>query len=227
MKAGDIFDARQDFPFRDVFDLNEAPWQWLPKIGRALAAFDFPVLANSEFPPGLEVRGQVFFGENVKLPAYSSISGPAYIGPDCDLRPGVFIRGNVITGHGCVLGNSCEFKNCLLLDGVQTPHFNYVGDSILGNHAHLGAGAILSNLRFDQDEISVKTPEGLVRTGLRKLGAILGDEAEVGCNVSLQPGTLLARRSVVFPGLAFGGLLREGMMAVGRQDFRVMERPHG
>src|SRR5690606_4396624 len=102
--------------------------------------------------------------------------------------PGAYVRGNVIVGARAVLGNSCEFKNCLLMDGVQVPHFSYVGDSILGNRAHLGAGVVLSNLRLDQQPITMRLAEGVAETGLRKLGAILADDAEVGCNAVLQPG---------------------------------------
>ena len=133
-------------------------------------------------------------------------------------------RGNVIVGEGCVLGNSCEYKNCLLLDGVQTPHFNYVGDSILGNGAHLGAGVICSNLRLDQGEVTVKLPSGTVGTGLQKFGAILGDKAEVGCNAVLNPGTLLGPRALVMPCTAFGGYLPAGMIARIRQPITTLAR---
>jgi bifunctional N-acetylglucosamine-1-phosphate-uridyltransferase/glucosamine-1-phosphate-acetyltransferase GlmU-like protein len=112
-----------------------------------------------------------------------------------------------------VLGNSCEFKNSLLLDGVQVPHFSYVGDSILGNGSHLGAGVILSNLRLDQQPITVRLPDAVVETGLRKFGAILGDQAEVGCNAVLQPGTIMGKRALVMPTVAFGGYLPAATIA--------------
>jgi heme exporter protein CcmB len=113
----------------------------------------------------------------------------------------------LIFGAGAVLGNACEFKNCLLLDGVQVPHFSYVGDSVLGNRAHLGAGAICSNLRLDQKPVVVRTAERVYETGLRKFGAILGDGAEVGCNAVLNPGSVLGRRALVAPGTVFSGVL--------------------
>ena len=225
MKAGDLWKFPENLPFRDFFEKEAAPWEWLPKVREALTEFIFPSGQGLSIPPGLIVTGDVFFSEGLKLPPYGLIEGPAYIGPECELRPGVFIRGNVIAGRGCVLGNSCEYKNCLLMDGVQTPHYNYVGDSILGNGAHLGAGVILSNLRLDQQEVIVKTPEGSIRTGLKKLGGILGDGAEVGCNTSLQPGTILGRHAAVFPGIAYGGYLAEGMMAAARHEVRVIQRP--
>src|SRR5690606_24931956 len=106
----------------------------------------------------------------VKLPSFGTIEGPAWIGPECELRPGVYVRGNVIAGKGCLMGNSCEYKNALLLDKVETAHFNYVGDTILGNKAHLGAGVICANLKLLRDEVCACTPDGRIPTGLRKLG---------------------------------------------------------
>jgi UDP-N-acetylglucosamine diphosphorylase / glucose-1-phosphate thymidylyltransferase / UDP-N-acetylgalactosamine diphosphorylase / glucosamine-1-phosphate N-acetyltransferase / galactosamine-1-phosphate N-acetyltransferase len=131
----------------------------------------------------------------------------------------------VIVGEGCVLGNACEFKNCLLLDGVQVPHFNYVGDSILGNRAHLGAGVICSNLRLDQKPIVIRVGETVYETGLRKLGAILGDAAEVGCNAVLNPGAVLGRRALVAPTMSFAGYLPEGMLAFARPQVKTIPRP--
>ena len=130
----------------------------------------------------------------------------------------------VIVGAGAVLGNACEFKHCLLLDGVQAPHFNYVGDSILGERAHLGAGVICSNLRLDQQEVTVRLPEGVVATGLRKFGAVLGDEAEVGCNAVLNPGTILGKRALVMPATAFGGYLPAATIARTRGVLQTFPR---
>ncbi|MBT3470678.1 MAG: UDP-N-acetylglucosamine diphosphorylase [Opitutae bacterium] len=225
MKAGDLWEFPESLPFGNLFEETAAPWEWLPKVREALSAFIFPNRHQVNLPPGLIIKGDVFLSEGLQLPPFGVIEGPAYIGPECELRPGVFIRGNVIAGRGCVLGNSCEYKNCLLMDDVQTPHFNYVGDSILGNRTHLGAGVILSNLRLDQQYVIVKTPEGSICTGLKKLGGILGDGAEVGCNTTIQPGTILGRHAAVFPGIAYGGYLAEGMMATARHEVRLMQRP--
>lgn len=175
-------------------------------------------------PSGVHISGRVWLHSSVKLPANATIVGPVYIGANTDIRPGAFIRGNVIAGEGCVLGNSSEFKNCLLMDGVQAPHFNYVGDSILGNGAHLGAGAICSNLRLDQGEVTVRLANETVKTGLRKFGAILGDKAEVGCNSVLNPGTLLGPRALVMPAMAFGGILPPATIARVRQSVTTMPR---
>ena len=123
-----------------------------------------------------------------------------------------------------MLGNASEFKNCLLLDGAQVPHFSYVGDSVLGNGAHLGAGAICSNLRLDGRPVSVRLPSGDVDTGLRKFGAILGDHAEVGCNAVLNPGSLLGKRSLVAPAVSFSGWLPPATIARVRQTVSLVPR---
>lgn len=209
--------------FAGFFPAGAAPWDWLKQIGAALetitTADSSPVI-----PPGVHLTGKVWLHPSVKLPPYAVIQGPAYIGAGTQIRPGAFIRGNVITGERCVLGNSSEFKNCLLLDGVQAAHFNYVGDSILGNGAHLGAGAICSNLRLDQQEVFVQLPAGPVGTGLKKFGAVLGDQAEVGCNAVLNPGTLLGPRALVMPTLSFSGVLPPGQIARGRTTVTLIAR---
>jgi NDP-sugar pyrophosphorylase family protein len=127
-------------------------------------------------------------------------------------------------GANCVLGNACEYKNSLLLEGVATPHYNYVGDSVLGNYAHLGAGVICSNLRLDRKPIFVQGPDKVYPTGMRKLGAILGDRAEVGCNAALNPGAVLGSRSFVAPAMAFGGYLPPATVAKATQAIRQIPR---
>ncbi len=205
-------------PFADFFSAEDAPWTWVPRISDALAAFDFANAPDqhTDIPAGVEVSGDVFIHKSVKLPPYAVISGPCWIGPEVEIRPGAFIRGKVIIGAGSVIGNATEIKNSLLMEGVQAPHFNYVGDSILGNRAHLGAGVICANLRLDQLPVCVKTPQGKADTGLRKLGALMGDEAEAGCNAVLQPGVILGKRAAVMPTLAFAGYLEPGTIAFHR-----------
>jgi len=211
MHAADFFSFPESLVrFAPYFPAESAPWDWLRKIGPALAAAQQSAgqqMTNRSIPPGVHVEGWVHIDPSVKLPAYATLIGPLWIGPGTEIRPGAYLRGNVIVGAGCVLGNACEFKNALLLDCVQVPHFSYVGDSVLGNRAHLGAGVVCSNLRLDQAEITVDVGERVVMTGLRKFGAILGDEAEVGCNAVLMPGTVIGRRSVVMPLTPFGGVL--------------------
>jgi bifunctional N-acetylglucosamine-1-phosphate-uridyltransferase/glucosamine-1-phosphate-acetyltransferase GlmU-like protein len=210
-------------PFAAHFPPDTPPWEWLKKIGAALASLPAPK-PIAKIPPGVHLEGSVWLGARVKLPAYATIIGPAWIGAGTEIRPGAFIRGNVIVGEGCVLGNACEFKHCLLLDRVQVPHFNYVGDSILGNGAHLGAGVICSNLRLDQQPVIVRAPAGTFETGLKKLGAILGDQAEVGCNAVLNPGALLGKRALVSPAISFSGFLPAATIAHARQNVKLIAR---
>jgi len=224
VKASDFFSLPDSLAvFRPFFPAEAAPWEWLGQIGPALAAHAFGRV-HPNIPPGVHVEGAVRIDPSVTLPAYATIIGPVWISAGTQIRPGAFIRGNVIVGAGCVLGNACEFKNCLLMDGVQAPHYNYVGDSILGNRSHLGAGAICSNLRLDQKEVVVNLPSGAAPTGLRKFGAVLGDEAEVGCNAVLNPGTLLGKRSLVMPAMAFGGVLAPATIARVRQQVSLVPR---
>ncbi|HEY1793083.1 MAG TPA: UDP-N-acetylglucosamine diphosphorylase [Opitutaceae bacterium] len=223
MKASDYFALPDSLAlFREFFSPQAAPWEWVARIGPALAAQEFG--GPPRVPAGVHIEGDVHLGEGVSLPAHATIIGPAWIGRGSQVRPGAFIRGGVITGEGCVLGNSSEFKNCLLMDGVQAPHFNYVGDSILGNRSHLGAGAVCSNLRLDQKPVFIALPSGAVDTGMKKLGAILGDSAEVGCNAVLNPGTLLGPHSLVMPAIAFGGVLPASTIARVRQQVTLVPR---
>ena len=225
-RAGKVAECRAmtadklfDFPaslavFAPFFRMDAEPWLWLPEIKKALAALDwekYPL--RSDIPSGVAITGKVYIHPTAILPPYACIEGPAWIGPKTEIRPSAYLRGNVIVGEGCVLGNSCEFKNSLILDGAQVPHFNYVGDSILGNHSHLGAGAICANLRIDKKNVKVMLEDGRkVDSGLRKIGAIMGDRAEAGCNSVLEPGAILGRRAVVFS-IPFKGYLPDNCTA--------------
>jgi NDP-sugar pyrophosphorylase family protein len=209
--------------FAKFFPSTATPWDWLKQIGAALETIEAGIPAG-KVPAGVHIEGKVWLHPTVKLPPFAVIQGPAYIAAGTEIRPGAFIRGNVIAGEKCVLGNSCEFKNALLLDGVQAAHFNYVGDSILGNGAHLGAGVICSNLRLDGGEVMVRLPNASVGTGLRKFGAVLGDKAEVGCNAVLNPGSLLGPRSLVMPCTAFGGYVPANTVARTRHTVTTMPR---
>jgi UDP-N-acetylglucosamine diphosphorylase / glucose-1-phosphate thymidylyltransferase / UDP-N-acetylgalactosamine diphosphorylase / glucosamine-1-phosphate N-acetyltransferase / galactosamine-1-phosphate N-acetyltransferase len=224
VKASDYFALPASLSaFRTFFPGGALPWEWLKQIGPALMALPSRE-GGPKVPAGVHLEGRVHIDPSVSLPNHATIIGPVWIGAATEIRPGAFIRGNVIAGEGCVLGNASEFKNCLLMDGVQAPHFNYVGDSILGNRAHLGAGAICSNLRLDHRDVAVHLPTGAVETGLRKLGAIIGDDAQVGCNAVLNPGTLLGPRSLVMPAMAFGGFLAPSMIARARLQVTVVPR---
>jgi NDP-sugar pyrophosphorylase family protein len=213
LKAADFFTLPPSLAaFAAHFSAEVPPWEWLQRIGPALEAFPFDA-PLPPLPPGVHAEGSLWIHPRVKLPHYATLIGPAYIGANTEIRPGAWVRGNVIVGEGCVLGHACEYKNCLLMDGVATPHYNYVGDSILGNGAHLGAGAICSNFRLDHRDVLVREGDTLHPTGLRKFGAILGDGAEVGCNAVLNPGTLLGKRALVMPAIAVGGYLPAGRIS--------------
>jgi NDP-sugar pyrophosphorylase family protein len=224
VKASEFFTLPASLSsFAAQFPAEVAPWEWLKQIGKALAVQNF----DAPLPPrmaGVHIEGLVYIHPTVKLPPYATLIGPSWIGAKTEIRPGAFIRGNVIVGEGCVLGNSCEFKNCLLMDGVQVPHFSYVGDSVLGNGAHFGAGVICSNLRLDQKEIVVRLADATHDTGLKKFGAIVGDKAEVGCNAVLNPGTLLGPRSLVMPSMAFSGYLPPATIAHSRSAIKLIPR---
>jgi NDP-sugar pyrophosphorylase family protein len=224
MKASDFFSLPTSLAlFARHFRPDVPPWEWLKQIGAALSSIT-DASGAPKSPPGVHIEGNVWIHSSVKLPPYATIIGPVWIGANTDIRPGAFIRGNVITGENCVLGNACEFKNCLLMDGVQVPHFSYVGDSVLGNRVHFGAGVICSNLRLDQQPIVVRTAEASYETGLRKFGAIVGDKAEVGCNVVLNPGTVLGPRALVTPAISVGGHIPAATIVHARPALKFISR---
>jgi NDP-sugar pyrophosphorylase family protein len=173
------------------------------------------------------ISSNVFVGRGTIVEQGAVLKGPAWIGENCHIRSGCYVRENVVVGDGVVMGNSCEFKNCILFDEAKAPHFNYVGDSILGHGAHLGAGVILSNVKLDHGEITVAASDGNVATGLTKFGAIVGDRTEIGCNAVINPGSILGRDCLVYPGVNFRGVLPEGSVVKLRQEIQVLERRDG
>ena len=170
------------------------------------------------------ISNAVFVGSGTIVEQGAMLKGPAWIGENCHIRNGCYVRENVIVGHGVVMGNSCEFKNCIIFNEAQIPHFNYVGDSILGYRAHLGAGVILSNVKLDHGEIFVMSIEGNLATGLNKFGAIIGDRTEIGCNAVINPGSVLGRDCMVYPGANFRGVLPAGSVVKVSQQMQVLAR---
>ena len=218
----DFFDLEHT-EHRVIFENVEYAWQALSKIAPYLQFRLKPaILGNTIGKPF--ISSAVFIGKGTVIEQGAMIKGPAWIGENCEIRNGCYIRENVIIGNGVVAGNSCEFKNCLIFDGAQVPHYNYVGDSILGYKSHLGAGVILSNVKLDKSDVTVLGPEGLLPTGLRKFGAIVGDHAEVGCNSVLSPGSLIGKHSIVYPGSQWRGFLPPNRIAKFRQEFSLVER---
>jgi len=171
------------------------PWEALPKIGELILQIGGSLSAEE-----YESRGENVWVHRTAVVFDSAyLHGPAIIGPRTEVRQCAFVRGNALVGADCVVGNSTELKNVILFDGVQVPHYNYVGDSILGYKAHMGAGSITSNIKSDKTNVWINTGSGKIETGLRKIGAMLGDHVEVGCNSVLNPGTVIGRETTVYP----------------------------
>ena len=170
------------------------------------------------------VSGAVFIGKNTVIEQGAMIKGPAWIGENCEIRAGCYIREHVIVGSGCVLGNSCEFKNSIVFDEAQIPHFNYVGDSIIGYRGHLGAGVILSNVKLDRSEVTIYSPAGTIPTGLKKFGAVIGDRAEIGCHAVLNPGSIIGRNAVIYPGIQWRGVAPADCIVKVKQSFEILPR---
>ena len=193
VKTKDLFNFDEPSYMKDFFERYEYPWQMLPDIKKLIAE-----LLAKGIPGYKLLKEGVLVGENVSIAETATIIPPAIIGSGTEIRPGCFIRGNLICGENCVLGNSSEFKNAILLYHVQAPHYNYVGDSVLGNYAHMGAGSICSNLKSDGKNIVIHGDQEY-ETGLRKIGAILGDHADIGCGSVLNPGTIIGKNTQVYP----------------------------
>ena len=196
----------KDFTISNMLDLNETiaaelfegktyPWEVLPEIGDFIIKLG-KTLDSSEY----EEKGEnVWIARSATVAPTASITGPAIIGRDAEVRHCAFIRGKAIVGEGAVVGNSTELKNVILFNKVQVPHYNYVGDSILGYKSHMGAGSITSNVKSDKKLVKVHTPEGDIETGIKKFGAMLGDEVEVGCGSVLNPGTVIGPHTNIYP----------------------------
>ena len=183
---------------KKIFNGCEYPWEVLPKIK------DFII----ELGQTLSLEEYNKIGENIWI-AKSATVGPTIIGKDAEIRHCAFIRGNAIVGEGCVVGNSTELKNVILFNKVQVPHYNYVGDSILGYSSHMGAGSITSNVKSDKKLVVVKDGTEKIETGLKKFGAMLGDNVEVGCGSVLNPGTVIGKNSNIYPLSSVRGVVAE------------------
>lgn len=181
------------------------PWEALKGIGDLIRRLG-TALDKNEYE---EVSPEVWVHKTATVFPSAYLGAPCIIGPETEVRHGAFIRSNALVGAGCVVGNSVELKNVILFDGVQTPHYNYVGDSILGYKSHMGAGSITSNVKSDKTLVSVHGPDGDINTGIKKFGAVLGDFVEVGCNSVLNPGTVIGRHSNIYPVSCVRGVIPE------------------
>ncbi len=221
-KPADLFDLAQT-EHAAIFEGCEYVWDALKKIASYLQANLRPGLKNH--CEGIAYIGkQVFIGEGTLVEDGAMIKGPAIIGRNCEIRHNAYIRENVILGDNCVLGNSSEVKNALLFNKAGAPHFNYIGDSILGYKAHLGAGVKISNIKVIGGNVTVEMNGKPFDTGLRKFGALLGDNVDVGCNAVLNPGTIIGRGSVVYPNTNWRGVLAGNMIAKNKAEQEVVER---
>jgi len=197
LRADDLFDL-SEFEHRQIFAGTRYAWEALGRLADYLAAHLRPG-RKGQVREGAWIEGEVQLGEGSVVEAGAVILGPAIIGPDCEIRPGAYVRGPVMLGRAAIVGHCSEVKGSILLNGARAPHFNYVGDSILGNEVNLGAGAICSNVKLNAGEIIVMAGDQRHPTGMRKLGALLGDGVQAGCNSVLNPGTVLGRGSLVYP----------------------------
>ena len=206
----------EQFTIKNLYNLEETiaaelfegavyPWELLPKIS------NFIVKLGEKLPKDkfTQVTEQIWIANSAKVAPTACINGPAIIDEEAEIRHCAFIRGNAIVGKGAVVGNSTELKNVILFNKVQVPHYNYVGDSILGYKSHMGAGSITSNVKSDKSLVTIRCGEKVVETGRKKMGAMLGDGVEVGCNSVLNPGTVIGRGSSVYPTSSVRGFIPE------------------
>ena len=217
LAISDLFDLTKTIA-SGLFDGLEFPWQALPLLSKFILQLG-ETLPESEYE---KREGGIYISKSAKIYPSAYLTGPLIIDAGAEVRHCAFIRGSAIVGKGAVVGNSTELKNCLLFDKVQVPHFNYVGDSILGYKAHMGAGAITSNVRSDKKKVVVHSSEGEIETGLKKFGAMLGDDVEVGCNTVLNPGVVLGRGVWVYPGSLVRGVVPA--MHVVKDGGRIAQR---
>ena len=198
--------SMESIQIKNMYDLNETiaaeifegktyPWEVLPLIKEFIVK-----LGNTLSPEEYDKIGEdIWVAKSAKIAPTVALNGPCIIGKDAEVRQCAFIRGSAIVGEGAVVGNSTELKNVILFNKVQVPHYNYVGDSILGYKSHMGAGSITSNVKSDKKLVVVKTPEGNIETGMKKFGAMLGDHVEVGCGTILNPGSVVGPHTNIYP----------------------------
>jgi len=217
-KAADLFDLTQT-EHAAIFDGCNYAWEALKKIESYLGK------VQRQNPPkkfpGASIGDRVIIGEGTVVEPGAMIKGPAIIGKNCQIRHNAYIRENAIVGDDCVVGNASELKNAFLFNGVQVPHYNYVGDSILGFKAHLGAGVKISNIKLVAGNVAVTLDGTRIDTGLRKFGALMGDHAEVGCNAVLNPGSILGRGAMVYPNVFWRGFLPAENIAKNKAEIEI------
>ena len=212
MKTKEIFISNESIA-SDFIQSFEYPYEVLPNIK------NYIVEVGNTLGSDYEKKGEyIWIHNNAKVAETALISGPCIIDDGAEIRHCAFIRGSVIIGKNSVFGNSCEIKNAILFDNVQVPHFSYVGDSILGSHSHMGASSIISNLKSDKKNIVIKYNGNLVETGMRKIGAFLGDNVEIGCGCVINPGTIIMPNSNVYPLTSVRGVISSDVIVKNMQN---------
>lgn len=212
-KISDLYDLKETIASK-LFEGKTYPWEVLADIGEFILELG-KTLPEDEFDHPAD---DIWIHKSVTIAKTATLNGPLIIDADTEVRPGAFVRGKVIVGKNCVVGNSTELKNVVLFNTVQVPHYNYVGDSILGTHSHMGAGSITSNVKSDKTLVVVKDGDEQIETGLKKFGAMIGDYVEVGCNSVLNPGTVIGRNSNIYPLSSVRGVISENSIFKGRND---------
>ena len=217
LKIKNLYDLNQTIAGK-LFEAAEYPWQVLPLIGDFIKKLGAS-LDKSEYD---EVAENVWIAKSAKVAPTAYINGPCIIGKDAEIRHCAFIRGNAIVGEGAVVGNSTELKNVVLFNKVQVPHYNYVGDSVLGYKSHMAAGSITSNVKSDKALVKVRCDGEVIETGLKKFGAMIGDNVEVGCGSVLNPGTVVGRESNIYPLSSVRGYVEAG--SIYKKQGEVVEK---
>lgn len=221
-KPTDLFDLGQT-EHAALFEGCDHAWAVLARLKDYLKARLRPGLHN-RCEGTAYIGEQVFIGEGTVVEDGAMIKGPAIIGRDCRIRHSAYLREDVIIGDGCVVGNASELKNVLMFNHAQAPHFNYVGDSVLGHRAHLGAGVKISNIKLDRTNVTVEMDGQPFDTGLRKFGALLGDGSDIGCNAVLNPGSIVGPGAIIYPNVTWRGILPAHMIAKNKAAVDVVVR---
>ena len=221
-KPADLFDLSQT-AHAALFEGCDYAWEALARLRTHLEQTLRPARLG-RCAAGAWIGPDVFLGEGTVVEDGATIKGPAWIGRDCTIRQGAYLREHVIVGDGCLVGHACELKHSVLFNRCEVPHFNYVGDAILGFRAHLGAGVIVSNLKLTPGNVTVEVDGLPFDTGLRKFGALVGDHAQVGCNAVLNPGSILGRGALIYPGVNWRGYLPPHLIAKNKAAVEVVTR---